>query len=434
MTNVPNVVVKAMYTPSLNNLNFKYKTKEKILKSTAHMFDYFGKEKKQALYMFDYYDGTLTKDEHMNIILENGKYATDEDISKRKKQYEKYIQNSNIYKLVISFPSGYLEQNTNIKQFEQDLVKHVIPIFLKKCGFVDIKKMSYQVALHTDTDNLHFHFSFVEKNPNYCKYGKKINYRVKGELSQYEINFLKNEVEHYINKQKIYTPLLKETNQEIDELKKYFNPKEQNYLLKDKDDLMLEYNILKLGRLISEQRGESSRRIKYNSINNQQIKNMTKQIKSYLFSSKNPELEDDYNNFKISLNKINLYFKTISKDNNLKECLDNNDLINSKQEYIDNYVYNAIVNKAYSSYKYKSRQTIHENDVIEEIIYKEYLKSKKNSRYNVLKNYLSQTSNSLKYQNKYKINQAVKSINNELEDAQKEFHKLFEENSKEIKE
>ena len=62
------------------------------------------------------------------------------------------------------------------------------------------------------------------------------------------------------------------------------------------------------------------------------------------------ELQDDYNNFKMSLNKINLYFKTISKDSNLKKCLDNKDLINSKQEYIDNYVYNAIVNKAYSSY------------------------------------------------------------------------------------
>ena len=47
------------------------------------------------------------------------------------------------------------------------------------------------------------------------------------------------------------------------------------------------------------------------------------------------------------------------------------------------------------------------------------------SRFNILSNYLSSLSKSSKFVNKYKIKEAVKNINNELEDAQREFDKLF---------
>ena len=52
--------------------------------------------------MLDYFSGDLTKDTKMNIIFEDGKYATKEQIEK-KLDYTKYIENSNIYKLVILF-------------------------------------------------------------------------------------------------------------------------------------------------------------------------------------------------------------------------------------------------------------------------------------------------------------------------------------------
>lgn len=104
--------------------------------------------------------------------------------------------------------------------------------------------MFYQLALHTDTDNLHFHFSFIEKIPNYEYTKNKIDYRRTGELSQNEIDFLKAQVIHTIEKEKIYTPLLKETNRDIEKLKKYFSPKKRNYLLRDKKDLILEEKII----------------------------------------------------------------------------------------------------------------------------------------------------------------------------------------------
>lgn len=216
MTSTPNVTIKNMFTPSLKNLNQSYKTPDKVKKETMNMFDYYADEKKKAFFMLDYFGGKIGKENEMNIIFENGEYATKEEIEKRKKQYVKYIENSNIYKLVISFPENYLEENVDIKKFEKDLAKHIIPMFLKKCGFDDIKKMSYQFSLHTNTDNLHFHLSFAEKKPNYIrKNNKEPVYRRAGKLEQKEISFLKNEIDHYIHREKFFTPLLKETNKQL---------------------------------------------------------------------------------------------------------------------------------------------------------------------------------------------------------------------------
>ena len=258
MTKTPNVVVVNKFTPSYRNLNYNYPSQKSVYNSTMNMFDYYADVKKKAFFMLDYFQGKFGKEKEMNIMFENGEYATQEQIEQRKKQYAKYIENSNIDKLIISFPEGYLEQNVDIPKFEKELAKHIIPMFLKKCGYADIKNMSYQFALHTDQDNLHFHLSFAEKKPNYKSYGKELQYRNAGLLSQKELAFLKNEVEHYIEKEKLFTPLLTKTNKEIEELKKYFNPKEKNFLLRDKEDILLEEKINKLGEMLYKKRNNSN--------------------------------------------------------------------------------------------------------------------------------------------------------------------------------
>ena len=417
MTNTPKVVVVNMFTPSYKNLNFTYPSRKSVYNSTMNMFDYYADNKKKAFFMLDYFQGKFGKKEEMNIMFENGEYATKEQIEQRKKQYAKYIENSNIDKLVISFPEGYLEQSVDIKEFEKALAKHIIPMFLKKCGYVDIKNMSYQFALHTDQDNLHFHLSFAEKKPNYKSYGKELEYRNAGKLTERELSFLKNEIEHYIEKEKVFTPLLKKTNEEIEVLKKYFNPKDKNFILNDKDDLVLEDKIIKLGELLNEKRDKKSQRVKFNSIKNKEIKDLTKEIKKYLFSN-NSKLNLAHKEFKLSLNEINNYFMKVAESNNIKKV--DNSLIKRKEGYLDNYVLNAIVNHA--NYKHKK---ISENDLIQEIIYKNYKKTKSKSRVSILNNYLSNLSDNLRFKNKYQIRQSVKNINDELEEAEKEFEKLF---------
>ena len=64
--------------------------------------------------------------------------------------------------------------------------------------------------------------------------------------------------------------------------------------------------------------------------------------------------------------------------------------------------------------------------MLQEIVYTEYKKSKKKTRFNIVTDYLSNVNKNLKFKNKYKINQAVKNINDELEEAQKDFEKLFQ--------
>ncbi|MBQ3475174.1 MAG: hypothetical protein IJH20_03295 [Bacilli bacterium] len=421
----PNVVVKNMFTPSFKNLNHIYKTQNQVHNSTMNMFDYYANEKKKAFFMLDYFSGKIGKDKEMNIIFENGEYATKNEIEARKKQYAKYIENSNIYKLVISFPENYLEENVDIKKFEKDLAKDIIPMFLKQCGFENIENMSYQFSLHTNTDNLHFHLSFTEKKPNYKRtFSKELEYRHAGKLEQKELNFLKNEIEHYINCDKhIYTSLVKETNEEIELLKKYFNPKEKNFLLNDKSDILIEEKINKLGKLLEEKRDSKNQRIKFNSIKNKEIRDLTKEIKRNIFSKKDTELYNDYQNFKNSLNEINKYFTEIAKRNHSKEVDDS--FIKSKQKYLDNYVLNAIVN--YAQYK-----KITDSKIIQEAVYKEYKKNKKRNKFDILTSYLSSSNRKSQFVSKYKIKEAVRNINDELEQAEKEFENLFKEDKEHV--
>ena len=427
MTKSPKVIFNSIFTLALNNPDSKYKNHSKSIKRVQKMYDYYTNEEKRAMSMYDYYTGKLTKEDTMNLIKEDGTFATEKEVEKRKKLAVKYLENSNLWQGVLSFNNDYINENIDIHKLEKELATNILPKFFKRCGFKDTNKMFYQLALHTDTDNLHFHFSFMEKEPNYIYHKNKIGYRRSGELSQNEIDFLKSQVVHTIEKEKIYTPLLKETNKDIEELKKYFSPKERNYLLRDKKDLILEEKILRLGQLLYKERYDNDSKIKYGSIKDKEIINLTKDIKNYLFSKNNDNFKLEYNNFKESLNKINNYFYKINEDNNIKDIVVDTTLTDSKNKYIDNYIYNAIVNYANYNYKKESKNItkIKENDIIQEIILKHYLDNKKQTRKDILKTYFTNTNSKQKFRNKQEIENAIKSINDEMDEAQKEFSKLF---------
>ena len=427
MTKSPKVIFNSIFTLALNNPDSKYKNHSKSIKRVQKMYDYYTNEEKRAMSMYDYYTGKLTKENTMNLIKEDGTFATEKEVEKRKKLAVKYLENSNLWQGVLSFNNDYINENIDIKKKKKELATNILPKFFKRCGFKDTNKMFYQLALHTDTDNLHFHFSFMEKEPNYIYHKNKIGYRRSGELSQNEIDFLKSQVVHTIEKEKIYTSLLKETNKDIEELKKYFSPKERNYLLRDKKDLILEEKILRLGQLLYKERYDNDSKIKYGSIKDKEIINLTKDIKNYLFSKNNDNFKLEYNNFKESLNKINNYFYKINEDNNIKDIVVDTTLTDSKNKYIDNYIYNAIVNYANYNYKKESKNItkIKENDIIQEIILKHYLDNKKQTRKDILKTYFTNTNSKQKFRNKQEIENAIKSINDEMDEAQKEFSKLF---------
>lgn len=447
----PNVIFKSKYYLALNsrdNKNTYFNYKEDRLKDVDDMIDYFSNEKKKTVGMFEYYMGH-TRGEKYNLILENGNYATKKDVKKIKEDYKKYIENSNLWKGILSFKKEYLDENIDIKTLERKIAKEVMPQFLKYCGFKDIKNMSYVFSIHTNRKHQpHIHFAFIEKKPNYLYCNNKINYRRKGKITLDEQRYLKRLVELVIEREKYYTPLLKKTNEDIDYLKSYFNPKEKNFILKNISEIYVEEDILKLGELLKEYReryNQSSGRIKYNSIKNdrlgQEIKTLTKRIKKYLFNDSTSILYSGKKDINNDLQKLNDYFDMLNQNNNIEELIQNNSIVNKKQEYIDNYIFNSIVN--HSLYKYNQISLIVKNkskkdiisieDLIQELAYqnreKKLLDDKKR-RKQILDNYFEGTDSITRFPNKYRIEKALKNINYEMEKASQEFSKLFNYDSK----
>lgn len=417
MTKSPNVVFNSMFTFAFNNPDNVYTNKDKTIKRVIDMYKYYIDENKRAVSMFDYYTGKLNKENEMNLIIENGSYATKEEVEKRKKQAVKYLENSNLWQGVISFNNDYINKNIDIHKLEKEMATKVLPMFFKKCGFKENKNMFYQLSLHTDTDNLHFHFSFMEKQPNYVTSKGKLNYRYKGELTDREMNFLKNQIAHTIEKENIYTDKVKESNIELDELKKYFNPEEKNFLLSDKKDLLLESKIYELGKRLDKLGKVKNGKIYYNSIKDKYSKQLVSEIKNYIFSNANGEFKKEYKKFKKTLRYINSYFRRFNKSNNISSNYTDNTLITSKEKRLDSYINNVIVN--YS----KSKLT--ENDFLKILIHQKYIKNKLYDKKKVLHNYLSKSKPL--FNNRSEIEKSIKDINYELDKSSDKFKELFEE-------
>lgn len=442
----PKVVFKSKYCLALNSRDNKNKSlnyKEDRLKDVDDMVDYFSNEKKKTVGMFEYYMGH-TRKENYNLILEDGSNATKKDMVRIKTEYKKYIENSNLWKGILSFKREYLDENIDIKTLEQKIAKEVMPQFLKYCGFKDIKNMSYVFSIHTNRKHQpHIHFAFIEKKPNFICTNNKLGYRRKGKISIDEQNYLKRLVELAIEREKYYTPLLKKTNEDIDYLKSYFNPKERNFTLRNVNEIYIEEDILKLGELVKqyrEQNNQTSKKVKYNSIKNnelgKEIKSLTKEIKKYLFNDDTSILYASRKDINKDLENLNNYFDELNKNNNIEELTSDNSIVNKKEEYIDNYIYNSIVN--HSLYKYEHISMIVKNknntdkitidDLIQEVAYQNSKRNKYNDKQRrklVLDNYFKGNSSISKFPSKHQMEKAFKNINYEMEKASQEFSKLF---------
>lgn len=441
----PNVIFKSKYCLALkcrDNRNVSSNYKESRLKDVDDMFDYFSNEKKKVVGMFEYYMGH-TRGENVNLVLEDGSYATKKDLKELKSNYKKYIENSNLWKGILSFNSEYLDSNIDIKTLEQKIAKEVMPQFLKYCGFKNVKNMSYVFSIHTNKKHPHIHFAFIEKKPNYLYSNKKVNYRRKGKITLDEQRYLKRLVELTIERERYYTPLLKKTNEDIDYLKSYFDPKEKNFTLKNVNEIFVEEKILKLGELLKQYRKlniQKSKRIKYNSIKDtdlgKEIKKLTKEIKSYLFNDNTSILCESKKDVSADLQKLNDYFVSLNINNNIFDNNFKNSIIEKKENYIDNYIYNSIVNHSLYKYEHISMIVRSRNkgnqitieDLIQEIACQNSNKNNfndKQRRKYVLENYFKGTDSITKFPNKYKMEKALKHINYEMEKASEEFSKLF---------
>ena len=348
------VIIRSDFKLALSNHDRNRKNFNRDKKYVNNILDYFSDDKKKIMSMLDYFTGKINKHEEINLVLEDGHYATQEEYEKRKKYIDKQFNNSNVWRLVISPDKELVENNITWRDLEIKMAKEILPKFFKKIGFEDSNKMCYQFSLHTNTKHPHFHIAFLEKAPNIIGRNGKLQYRRSGNIPEHCLKYLMNEVTLTIEREKHFRPLSVQLTSDIDELKKYFNPKDKNFILYNKQNILLEDKILRLGKMLSENQDiELNKKIKYNSIKNDAINNLTRDIKKDIFSIKN-ELYISKENYKSSIKAMNDYIVDLSKKNNIKKV----DLsyIKSKEKYLDNYILNAIVN--YSSHGFLDNEVM----------------------------------------------------------------------------
>ena len=414
-----NIIVRSDFKLSLTNADRHKKTIESDKKIVNNILDYYSDDEKRIMNMLDYFTGKINKHEDINLVLEDGHYSSKEEYENRKKYIDRQFKNSNVWRMVLSIDKKLVDDNITWRDLEIKLAKEILPKFFKKMGFEDSKRMCYQFSLHTNTAHPHFHIAFMERKPNTLNQKNELMYRRKGEIPVNAIKFLMNEVVLTIERNNKFNPLATSINNEIDDLKKYFSPNTKNYVLYDKKNILLEEKILYLGKMLSESKF-CDKRIKFNSIKDNEIKNLTKEIRVEIFS-KNNKINISKKEFNKKIQDMNNYLINISKRNNVK--LDNIDLsyTKNKEKYLDNYILNSIVNYANYYYNYNKNNILKRDDIIRSIIVKIYNKHKNMSRKQIVIN---------SFNNDYilagEFKSAIRNINKELEEAAEEFYKMNE--------
>lgn len=436
----------------------KNEYRAELKKYILGFYDYSRDEKKAHSSMIEYFMGSKKSDDIMlqskmrreeMAMLKNGAFIKDEMVEKMKKEWGNYLENSNTQLAVLSLNQDYVDENMSIKELQKKLTMSILPKLFKYCGYENPKEnLEWIVSLHTDRENnYHFHIAWIEKNKSYRYYNNKLGYRRKLKLSENEENFLKRQVSLTIESSKLYRPALIKINKDLEHLQKYFNPKDQNFTLKNISKLDLEEEIDRLGYLLSKIRNTDKKYIKYNSLPRNDIGNeirkITKDIKHKLFST-SEELKLSKEEINKSIENLNNIFLDIDKRNNISdigfENAFDNSLIKEKLEKSNNYILNAIANHALYNYKYcKNKDKIKNNkisldDLISEIainIYKRnnnnYLKNRSKYRLKLLENYFIYGT----YKNQDKLTNALRRLSKSGEEVANEFYRMLSDNEQE---
>ena len=446
------------YIQCKNKEEYRKKIKEYILgfyeysrneeKAETSLKEYLKQNEESS--MFDYFMGGKKSEEVMEknqmkrermAMLKDGSYLLDKNVSSMQKRWCQLIENSNIQMAVLSFNQSYVDENISITELQRKIATDVIPKFLSYCGYEKPKEnLEWIVALHSDRENnYHFHISWIEKNKCYHTKQNTLGHRIQLTLSENESNFLKRQANLAIERKKLYTPALIELEQNFEELKTYFNPKDQNFTLKKIKDLELEEKILKLGFLLNEIRSTDKKYIKYQSLPKEgigkEIRELTKEIKKEIF--KDSRIKNSKENITRSINKINQILLDIDRRNNISnigfENIIDNKLIQSKLEKNENYILNAIVNHALYNFSYRSKvkkiDAFKVEDILIEVASDEYKKENyfpkkdkvKKFKAKIVKNYYRN------FSYKSKMISALYRLGYEQDKLAEEFYDMFRE-------
>ena len=110
----PKVIFNSLYTLGFNNVDNKFSNNKKSIKRVLGMYDYYTNEEKRAMSMYDYYTGKLTKENTVNLVLENGSVFSGERIGYNKDAICEIVFNTSM--------TGYLEIFTDPSYASQGVV------------------------------------------------------------------------------------------------------------------------------------------------------------------------------------------------------------------------------------------------------------------------------------------------------------------------
>ncbi len=433
--------VLGFYGYSRNEKKAHNTIKDYIKETDSSMLDYFMGSKKAEEVMKQ----NQMKREEM-AMLKNGNFILDEDVSKLKKDWCRYIEDSNIQLTVLSFNQSYVDENISVKELQKEITMNLMPKFLSYCGYYDPRNnLEWIVSLHSDRENnYHFHISWVEKNKCFRSSDNKLKNRIKLKLSDNELNFMKRQASLTIERKKLYTPALIKLEKEYDELKKYFNPKDQNFTLYNIQSLELEEKIIKLGYLLNQVRNTDKKYVKYKSLPKNEIGNeirkITKEIRKELMKDK--RIIKSKNNIKKSIENINNILLDIDKRNNISnigfENAIDNVMIKAKEEKSETYILNAIINHALYNYE-RQRKRIKKNnftleDIITQVAYDNYIEESSNQKIKSVKilkiKLLNNFLKGKRYKNKF-LN-ALDRLGYEQNKAAEQFYEMFEQSERQF--
>lgn len=399
--------------------------------NNSNLFDYMMGGKKDISVM----EINSMKREQM-MMDKFGNFITDNEANKKNFYWSKLFDKSNIHLSVLSFNKDYVDENIGIDNLQKEITTKIMPMFLKQCGYQDpYKTMDWVVALHKafDRNNYHFHIGFIEKKESYLGTDNKLHFKQRLNLNDKEMNFIKRQSILSIERAKVFTPALINLNKSLEDLKKYFNPKEKSFSLRNIKDIDLEYKILRLGYLLNQFREHNPKKIKYNSLPKngigKEIRLLTKDIKRDLFNNKDIQLSQHEINKHIE--EINNIFLKIDKDNLISnigfENAKDSKLIKDKLQKYDNYVLNAIVNNALYVFnnRFSDKLYITINDLLDEAVLLVYLNQKENKKNHILKNSFNNN-----YQNKKALYKAFNRLKYQQDKVAEQFYEMLSETDK----
>lgn len=414
MINSPNVIVTHKPILSFNSPDRKIKISQHgtyMKKFTHRMLRYFSNPLKAPVTINDFVNETMNEledSEYVNLIIgydaKNKKviYAKKDELDKIAEDDLRYLENSNLYRTVISFNNDFINSNISLKELELEMVKNILPKYFEKIGF-DSKKITYQLSLHTDTDNLHFHLAFLEKEPAFKSRGsKKLGYRRKANIDDDLNNFLKKQIQLRVESTKKFNPLVNEVDQELKKIKEKFRTTEKNFVLENAKAFRVEDKILRLGKLLSEERkNKSHQRIAFGSIRNEEIIKLTRQLKKELFDK---NLAFNISSFNNAVDNFEKYINQMNDSNNIKTEENDLKIVKKKEEELNSFILNQIVNDSlyfYNTNFSKLKSSAKKDIFLQELATYNYKKTKFKKREAIMDKYVESKNNYYNMNNTY---------------------------------